>query len=81
MNLATILSQIGLHDGEGNVSSTRVIFMMIALSVIVPHVWVFFKTGAIVPFTNDELGLLGIMSGTKLVQNAQENKSTTTTTK
>lgn len=68
-----------LSDGEGNVSSMRSVMLMFVLYILAAHIALLVKTGALPPFTSDELSLLGLMWGAKLVQNSQETKTPTQT--
>lgn len=77
MNLTQILSHIGLGDGNGNTSSMRVIVFVLALAVIVPAVVQAFQTHHHIVWTAQDLEILGIALGAKLVQNTQETKTET----
>lgn len=70
-----------IQDGEGNTSSMRVITFIIVLAIIVPKVWLAIKTGTSPVWSSDDMYMLGIILGGKLVQNAQENKSAPPTPK
>lgn len=73
--LTTLAAGIGLGDGAGNISSMRVINLLVVLSVLVPHVVLTLKSGVITPWSEQDLMLLGIALGAKLVQNHQETKT------
>jgi len=64
-----------LSDGAGNTSTLRVVILLFVAYVLALHLALSVKTGAMVPFTGDELSLLGILLGTKLVQNQQEKNA------
>lgn len=65
-----------ISDGEGNVSSMRVIALLVALAILVPYTVISIKTGQMQTFTPDQLSALGIGLGAKIWQNGQENKPT-----
>lgn len=64
-----------LSDGQGNVSATRVVVLLVALAIIIPYTVISIKTGQMQTFSPDQLGILGIALGTKLIQNGQENQT------
>lgn len=61
-----------LSDGAGNVSTLRVILLLFVVYVLALHLVLSIKTGVAVPFSGDELSALGILLGSKLIQNHQE---------
>lgn len=63
-----------ISDGEGNVSATRVVVLLVTLAILVPYTIISIKTGTMQPFSADQLQILGITLGAKLIQNSQENK-------
>lgn len=65
-----------LQDGEGNVSTMRIVVFLIILSVIVPKVVLSIKTGTPITWSADDMTMIGIALGGKLVQNKQENSGT-----
>ena len=67
-----------LSDGAGNVSTLRVILFLFVIYILSLHLILAFHTGAAVPFTGDEMTVLGILCGSKLVQNQQENSQPST---
>jgi hypothetical protein len=73
MNLQSLISLLGAGDGEGNTSSMRLVTYAVVLSVLVPAVVcaIESKTGLVI--TPNNLELLSIVLGAKLVQNQQEN--------
>lgn len=75
MNLTTLLSSLGLGDGLGNTSSMRVITILVVLAVLVPRVVLAIQTRVIEPWSQQDLALLSIALGAKLVQNGQEAKA------
>lgn len=64
-----------LSDGQGNTSSLRVLMFLFALYLLAAHLILLIQTGQRAPFSNDELYLLGLLLGAKVVQNHQENQS------
>lgn len=73
MNLTNILSSIGLGDGQGNTSITRVVVALIVLAVLLPKIILAIKAGTEPTWTPGDMEMLGIAFGAKLVQNTQEN--------
>lgn len=61
-----------LKDDTGAVSSMRVILLLVALAVLVPHVVLAIKTSTTPQFSASDLELLGLALGAKLLQNGQE---------
>jgi hypothetical protein len=70
-----IMAKIGLSDGQGNTSSTRIVMYVVTLAIIVPACWAACKTGTPLALTDQNLELLGMVLGTKLFQNHQENQT------
>ena len=62
-----------LSDGQGNTSTMRVVTLLVVLAVLIPYVVNSVRTGIAPVFTPDQLEILGIVLGAKLVQNGQEN--------
>ena len=76
MNLTNILAALGLSDGQGNTSSTRVVVALITLAVLLPKIILAIKSGTSPEWTASDMEMLGIAFGAKLVQNQQENQTT-----
>jgi len=74
MSLAKLLSSFGMCDGLGNTSSIRVINMLVVLAVIVPRVTIAIQTRTPPTWSQEDLMMLGVVLGAKLVQNQQETK-------
>lgn len=73
--MKNIIQIIGLGDGDGNTSSMRVINLMVVLAILIPKVVIGIKIGTPVAFTQDDMAMIGIVLGAKLVQNHQETSS------
>ena len=69
--MKTLLTAI--QDGQGNASTTRIVVLLIVLSILAPKVYLSFKVGAPLTWNADDLTMLGMALGAKLVQNTQEN--------
>ncbi len=65
-----------LSDSDGNTSSTRVVFLLVSLAVLVPAVYSALKTGTPLALSATDLQLLGGAGAVKLFQNSQENTPT-----
>ena len=61
-----------MGDGNGNTSSMRVIVFVLALAIIVPAVIQALQSHTHIVWTMQDLDILGIALGAKLVQNSQE---------
>ena len=61
-------------DDTGALSTTRVVVLLVTLAVIVPKVVVSIRSGVPVMWGVQDMGILGVVMGAKLVQNTQENK-------
>ena len=72
--LSSSLQAVGLGDGEGNVSSMRVIVLLVVLYVLVPPVMLSLQSHALVDPSPTSLGILASVLGAKLVQNQQETR-------
>lgn len=68
------------HDDTGAFSMMRVVTFLVAIAVIVPKVILAVQTKQPVVWGADDIEMLGAVLGAKLVQNTQENPSTTATT-
>lgn len=68
-----------IQDGEGNTSAMRVMSLIVIIGVIVPPFIAAIKTGGTIQWTSSDMEMIGIALGGKLLQNSQENKSTTPT--
>lgn len=68
----SILATIGLADGQGNTSSTRVAMMLVVLAVLSPKIILAIQTKTVPEWTVSDMEMLGIVFGVKLVQNHQE---------
>ena len=79
MNLTSILAALGMGDGQGSTSSTRVVMALIVLAVLAPKIILAIKTGVSPEWTASDMEMLGIAFGAKLVQNQQENQTTVPT--
>lgn len=75
MNLVSIISAIGVGDGEGNVSSGRVAFLLIIAAVLLPKCIVAVQTKSAPQWDQQDAMLLTIAFGGKLAQNHQESKT------
>jgi len=73
--MKSLLSMVG--DGNGETSTMRVIVILMALSVLIPHTFLWMKTGVSIPWTQEDIIILGMALTGKLVQNKQESNSTT----
>ena len=71
-----LIETLGMGDGNGSTSSTRVVMVLIALAVILPKIVASFKTGAPPVWSEGDWAMLGIAFGGKLMQNSQEAKTT-----
>ena len=69
-----ILAQIGLDDGEGNISLMRVIVLLAALSVLLPHLILACKAETLA-WTPDDWKILSIAIGGKALQSFAENST------
>lgn len=79
MNIKNILTSLGLDDGQGNISSSRIFMVIIALAVVVPKVVQACKTGVPPTWTADDFAMLGIGGGVKLANSSMENQNQTPT--
>lgn len=61
-----------LKDDTGQLSSMRVVLLLVALAVIVPHVILAVQTKTVPQWSGTDLELLGLSLGAKLLQNGQE---------
>ena len=68
-----LLSLIG--DGAGNLSTTRVIVLIVPAAVILSKFYNAHLTGTPIEWTSHDLEIIGIVSGLKLVQNQQEKSN------
>ena len=71
-----LLSALGLGDGEGNTSSMRVVFVLVVLAVLAPKIILAIKTSTDPEWSIEDMEMLGIAFGVKLVQNQQEKTET-----
>ncbi len=67
-----ILSSIGLADSTGEISTMRVITLLVTLAVLIPAVYSAITTKTQLILSTDNLEVLGIVLGAKCVQNQQE---------
>jgi hypothetical protein len=74
MNLTTILAALGMGDGQGNTSSTRVILILAALAVLVPKFIAAFK-GTPVAFDDADLKMLALILGGGIAKTVAEGKT------
>jgi len=72
--MKNLIALAGLDDGLGNTSSVRVLLLLIALSVIVPKLVLFFKTWELPVYTPGDIGMITMALSGKLIQNQQENQ-------
>lgn len=75
MNLTTIMASLGMGDGDGNTSSTRVAFIVLIFAVILPKVILAIKSGTVPQWDEQDAMILSVAFGGKLIQNHQENKT------
>lgn len=75
MNLTNLLHAFGLGDGQGNISSMRIVFMLLVLAVIVPKVVLAIKSGVPPTWVEGDFAVLAIAFGGKTIQNVQEKPS------
>jgi hypothetical protein len=76
MNLASLLDQIGLSDGQGNTSSMRIMLYTVILAILAPAIYIAFVTKTGLTLTSEQLELIGMALGAKCVQNQQEKDVT-----
>lgn len=74
-----IIELIGLGDGSGNTSSSRVVLYLIVLAILVPKVVLAIQTKTPPTWTQDDILLIGAAFGGKLVNSAIENKAPVST--
>lgn len=72
--MKNLIALAGLDDGLGNTSATRVLLLLIALSVVIPKWILFFKTWELPAYTAGDIEIIGIALTGKLIQNQQENQ-------
>lgn len=75
--LSQLVQSIGLGDGTGQVSSMRIMVMLVLLTVLVPKVVIAIQTSTTPEWSESDMAILGIAFGAKLWQNNQENAGTT----
>lgn len=63
-----------LGDGQGNISTTRVIVLLVVLAVLVPQAIFAIKSGTPLQLTSGDLELLTGAGVFKLFQNSQETQ-------
>ena len=75
MNIKSILTQLGLDDGSGNISSMRIVVALVVLAILIPKVIFACKTGTEITFSQQDLYAIGTVLGAKLAQNFQESST------
>ena len=63
-----------LGDGAGNTSMMRVVTFLVALAVLIPKIVLAVKAGTAPVWDAQDMEMLGVVLGAKLVQNQQENQ-------
>jgi hypothetical protein len=63
-----------LGDGDGNISSMRVVFFIVALIIALTWAVISIRAGALQPLPSGVPSILAILTGGKLWQNSQENQ-------
>jgi len=66
-----------LQDDTGAISVMRVITFLTALSVIIPKIVLAIKAGVAPAWDAQDMEMLGVVLGAKLVQNQQEKETPT----
>jgi hypothetical protein len=72
--MTNILSTLGLSDGQGNISSMRLVLFLIVLAILAPDVYIAFKTATPLNVPSQQLEVLATVLSAKLMQNHQENQ-------
>jgi len=67
-----------MGDGQGSISSMRLLVASIILSVLAPAVYSAFATHTALTLTPANISIIAMALGYKCVQNAQENSQPTT---
>lgn len=80
MNLKQTLHDIGLGDGEGNTSSTRIILFIVTLCWLVSKFYNAHLTHAAITWDSSDMEVLGIIGGLGVVKTQVEKPSTKTNT-
>lgn len=75
--MTNLLNSLGLGDGQGNISSSRIFMVIVALAVIIPKVWIACKTATPPTWDTSDFAMLGIGGGVKLVNSHIENQTKT----
>lgn len=79
MNLTTILAALGLGDGQGNTSSTRLILLLVTVSWLTTKTAAALKTGQPMTFDENDRWMLGIILGGGIGKTIAEGKAETST--
>ena len=74
-----ILSAIG--DGNGNTSSMRLTMIVTVIALLLTKAYNAWLTKQPIVWTADDISMLGIVTAGKVIQNQQENTTTTAITK
>lgn len=75
MNLQKIIDLMGVGDGLGNTSSSRVVLYLVVFSVLGPKIFVAFKTLTPVVWSETDIMLISAAFAGKLVNTNLENKA------
>ena len=75
--LSQLLQALGAGDGNGNVSSGRIVMYLMVIAVLLPHVVLAIKSGTPITLTDTDLELLGGTGIFKLWHASQENQAAT----
>lgn len=70
--MTNLLNSLGLGDGQGNVSSMRLVMLIVVIAILVPAVYAAIAAKTPLELSASNLEVLGIVLGAKCVQNQQE---------
>jgi len=74
--VSDLLQSLGAGDGNGNVSSGRIVMYLMVAAVLLPHVVLAIKTGTAIALTQTDLELLAGTGLFKIWHGSQENEPT-----